>query len=97
MSEVSNNGDGPRATVALVSAQIGEVKALIEGHKALTAEGFVNVQRQLDAVAKTPERVARLEERVRDLESDSTWRRVNLPALLLAGASLVVAAVALFL
>jgi len=86
MSEPTTNSDGPRATVALVDAKVDTVLAEVRS-------GFKDVQRQLDAVAKVPERVARLEERVRDLERDSNWRRVNLPALLISAAALVVAVV----
>lgn len=65
MSDMS--ADSPRPTVALVVEKVDKVQAITE-------LGFVNVQRQLDQLVGLPERVARLEERVNDLEDDEVWR-----------------------
>jgi chromosome segregation ATPase len=68
------NGNGPRATVALVDSKLDTVRAIIEG-------GFTNVQRQLDEHAETvkalpvavtalSDRVFRVEMRQTDIERE---------------------------
>lgn len=89
--------NGNRATLALVSAQVGEVKAIIAGNAALTNAKLDGMSIRIDAVAKLPERVARIEERTKALEdhynADAQYRRTNLPALLIsAGAFLATVA-----
>jgi hypothetical protein len=103
-----DSGSRDRATVALVSAQIGEVKALVEGHKALTTVGFVNVQRQLDSLVTIPERVSALEivttaqrDRINDIEKarehERGYRVGTLPMIVIGVCGLLFALLNIYL
>lgn len=94
MSDEPENGNGQRATVALVSAQAAEIKALIIGVEKATALGFESVQRQLDHLVTLPERTSALEatqaahgRRLDDIENEGDRR----PPLIVSGLALVVA------
>jgi len=91
MTEANGDtGSKDRATVALAVEKI-------DGLKALTAAGFSEVHRRLDAVEGLPVEVADLKARVKTLEDDGAWRRVHLPSFILSALAIAVAALALFL
>lgn len=99
-----DSGSKDRATVALAVAKIDALKEL-------TAFGFEEVHRRLDAVEGLPERVTRLEERpsaspermtrieerVSVLEKAREQVRVHWPSLIPALLAVGIAAAALFL
>jgi hypothetical protein len=81
---MSDQGD--RATVAIVVAKL-------DGLRELTRAEFSEVKTRLDRVEGLPERVVRLEEQVRKLESESTRRSNVVPGILIGVFGLVIAIV----
>lgn len=84
---------GNRATVAQTLAEV-------RGLRDFTGARFSDLQRQLDRVENLPVTVSALqaqnydqEKRIRALEQHDTvgaeWRRTHLPAMLIAGSSLI--------
>ena len=87
-----DTGSKDRTTVALVGAEIREVKAIITGHAELTAERLNAIRETIGPLKDVPERVTRLEgqgsdheRRISDMEKgkkeDRAWKRGNLPLI----------------
>lgn len=63
-----DNGGPNRATIALVDAKVGEVKAIAEGIKTSMETGLEGVQRELARLADGPVDVAELQTEQEDLK-----------------------------
>jgi hypothetical protein len=58
-----DTGSKDRATVAIVAAEVREVKAIVSGHAELTTERFKNLNQRFDMFVGLPDLVTRLLER----------------------------------
>jgi hypothetical protein len=87
--DAHDSGSKDRATVALVAAQLGEVKAIVSGHAELTAERLEAIKERIAPLTGLPERMTAVEGEVADLKRrannrDEKWK-VNLPTLFITG------------
>jgi hypothetical protein len=86
--QTSGDDGGNRATIALAVAKI-------DGLHQLTRSEFKEVKERIGKLEGLPERVARLEERVHNLEQDGDYRRGPGVANAISGIALLVAIAAL--
>lgn len=94
-AEDPGTGSNDRATVALVAAEVREVKAIVAGNSDTTAAEFRGLRTVLGPLALLPVQVADLSARVTALERAAGWRLGTLPAVLIGVASLIMTIVTL--
>ena len=90
----TDDGKG-RVTVELVGAKVDEVKAIIAGHAETTTARLDAIKDRIGPLARLPECVGRIEERVRSLETSRRYRSIHFPAFLISLAAVAVAVAAL--
>jgi len=91
----NGSGSNDRATVALVAAEVREVKAIVAGHASTSAAELKGINSRLDGLSGVPAMVADHAARIAALEKAQAWRSGTLPMVMLGVAMFIVAVITL--